>query len=267
MIKAVIEAGFFKMRHSRTAKITLLTMLLTPVIAIGLLWQLETPYTSYPGALELIGGSLLLLVGLTSLLLVAASLGNEYEQGTVRMIISRGTPRWLFITGKGVSLLGISLLNALALWLSGLVIASLSHLSQMGSSGLQMGITAMFTSGLDTIAIITLAAAAYIGLGLAIGVLTRSTSFTMFAGISLVMADFYFFSIKESPLVFSILGNINVLLNQLYFQMVPGDIFVRNSGSPILVTEPKTAVLILLTYAIGGTAFAIFLFQRQALED
>lgn len=267
MIRSFIEAEFFKLRHSRTVKITLLTMILTPIIAIGLLWQFKTPYTRYPGVLALIGGTLLLLVGLTSLLLVAASLGNEYEQETVRMIISRGTPRWLFVAGKGISLLGISLLNILALWLSGLIVASLAHISQVGSSGLQMGIAAMFTSGLDVVAIITLAATAYIGLGLSIGVLTRSTSFTMFAGISLVLADFYFYSVKESPLVFSILGNVNVLLNQLYFQMVPGDIFVRNSGSPLLVTEPKTAVLILLSYALGGTAFAILLFQRQELED
>ncbi|MCP4421134.1 MAG: hypothetical protein GY805_31365, partial [Chloroflexi bacterium] len=96
MIRAFIEAEFFKLRHLRITKITILAMLLTPIVTIGILWRLETAYTVFPGAMELFGDSLL-MVGLISLLLLAAAVGNEYEQGTVRMIISRGTPRWLFV--------------------------------------------------------------------------------------------------------------------------------------------------------------------------
>lgn len=265
MIRAFIKAEFFKLRRSRMEKISILFALLTPVVFIGSVWWLGPDYTQYPGALGLMSGSLL-MTALISALLVATSVGNEYEWGAVRMIISRGVPRWLFVVGKGAALLSISSLNALAFWLAVLIAVSLSHLGHAaGASEMQRGIAAMFTSGLAAVAIAALAAAAYIGAGLVIGILTRSTSFTTLFGIGLILADFYFSNLQEARAVFanlSIVGNSAVLLAPLHFQMA-GD----NSGSPGLATAPTTAVLILLAYAVGGVLLAIFLFQRQELED
>lgn len=268
MIRAFIEAEIFKLRRSRMEKISMLFMILMPIIWVGSVWWLEPDFTQYPGVLKLMGGSLMML-GIISLLLTAPSIGDEYEGGTVRIIVGRGVPRWLFVAGKGAALVTISFLNLLAFWLSILIVASLSHLGHAGSGvSLQLGIAAMFMSGLDTVAIATLTAAAYIGLGLTIGILTRSSSFAMLAGMGLVAADIYLSAFQETRTVFSnlsIMGNTGVLLNQLYFQMGGSDSY--DTGAIVLETEPITAVFILLAYAIGGTLLAIFIFQRQELED
>jgi ABC-type transport system involved in multi-copper enzyme maturation permease subunit len=230
--------------------------------AVWGVWAAGGSSVILPRALQLVGASLLLLTGLMAFLLTATVIGSEFEQGMARVTMGRGVSRAMFVLGKGAALLVMSLINALTGWFFGSLAAIISHIAQLGTVGLTFGILTLFTSGLDAVPIVLLSAAAYIGLGLIVAIVTRSTAFAMLGGLALFMADFYWQAIADQGTAFSILGNTVVLLSTLIFPMAPPELTVgtANAGDGL-------AILILLTYAVTGTGSAILLLQRQDLEN
>jgi ABC-type transport system involved in multi-copper enzyme maturation permease subunit len=265
---AYLAAEIFKMRHSNLAKVALGTMGATPLIAIGIVWSLGSSASVFPEVMPVIGASFWLLAGLTSLLLTAGSIGDEFELGTVQVVVGRGTPRWLFVLGKASVLLGAAAINVLVGWFCGGLMAVVSHLIQVGMQGLGEGLRILLTSGLAAVGIAVLSAASYIGLTMVVGVLTRTTAFTMFGGMAFFVVDFLLGGFtpipgwKEKGLgAFSVIGNTNLLLNRLSYAMgadwsatVHPDI---GSG---------TAISVLACYAIGGAILSSVLFRRQDLR-
>ena len=268
LVRTFLAAELFKLHRSRLARVVFGTMCVAPVIPIGTVWAFGSTASVFPEVVHIVGASFWLLAGLTSLLLIAGSLGNEYELGTTYAAVGRGTPRWLFVAGKAIVVLGAATINSLVAWLCSGLMAVVSHLVQVGTAGLGDGIRTLLTSGLLAVGIAVLSAASYIGLVTAIGVLARSTAFTMFGGLGLFMIDFFVGEftpvpgLQDSSLgVFSILSNTNLLLNRLSTAM--GATWSATGGTG---TSPGTAVLVMACYAIGGIVLACALFQRQDLR-
>ncbi len=262
-LRAFITAEWFKLRQSRAARATLIAMAVTPITAVWGIWAAGGNSVILPRALQIVGASLLLLTGLSAFLLTAIAIGSEFEQGTVRVTMGRGVSRAMFVLGKGAALLLMMLINALAGWFFGSIAATISHLVQNGTFGLTFGILTLLTSGLDAIPIVLLSAAAYIGLGLAVSIVTRSTSLAMLGGLGVFMADFYLQAIANTGSAFSILGNTAVLLNSLTFPMFSPEFNILEEGA----VSVGTAVLTLITYALVGAGLAIFALHQQDLEN
>ncbi|MBN1580249.1 MAG: ABC transporter permease [Anaerolineae bacterium] len=264
VLRAFLAAELFKLRYSTIARAGLIGMCLTPPAIIGIIWGMETNLSYFPYGLQTLSASLWLLAGLTTLLMTANLLGSEFELDTVRVIAGRGTPRWVFIAGKGIILLGISLGNALAAWFCGGIAATISHLAHVGTEGLGQGLGVLFTSGLGAVGVVALTCAAYIGVVMVVGILTHSPAFTIFGGLSLFMVDFLLSEFKLIPGLdnsglasLSIVMNTNVLLGQLPHAGIDWVAAAQTQ------TRPGTALLVLLGYAIGGMALAFVLFERQ----
>jgi ABC-type transport system involved in multi-copper enzyme maturation permease subunit len=267
LLQHFMEAEWLKLRHSRMFKATVATMALTPVAALLSLTWLEGSSIVFLRVLELIGSFLLVLGTVNALLLTAIVLGDEFEQGMDRVIVERGIPRWMLVVGKGGILIGATTLSVLAGWFCSSIAAVVSHVSQAGTKILLLGILALCTSGLDAIVVVLLAASAYVGLTMAIGVLTRSTAFTMFGGLGLFLGDLLVngdlgleFELGQWS-AFSIFHNAGTLLSKLQFAMAP-QALTAGGG---LGTSSTCAILVLLCYALGGLVVAILLFQRQDL--
>ncbi|MBN1580251.1 MAG: ABC transporter permease [Anaerolineae bacterium] len=267
LLEQFIAVEWLKLRRSRTFKAILITMAATPAVALLALSWLEGNPIVFLRALEAIGAFLVVLGTFSALLLTATVLGSEFEQGTVQVIVERGIPRWMFIAGKGSALIVAAALSALAGWFCSGIAAVISHVSQAGTRILLLGILGLFTSGLDTILIVVLMVAAYVSLTMIVGVLTRSTAFTMFGGLGLFMADLlvngdlgFEFNLGQFS-TFSIFHNAVALLNKLQFTMAPLSLIAGGKFE----TQPAAAAAILLAYALGGFAVAIFVFQRQDL--
>jgi len=266
VLRSFLVAELFKLRHSRIVKSILATTCITPLCVIGLLRGLKADVSAFPGVLQLTGGILWVLTGVTMLLLTADWIGNEFEQDTVRMVVGRGVPRWTFVVGKGIALLGVAAMNALTGWLMGGIAAVVSHSTLVGSAGLGEGIGALMTSGLAAVGIVILEAAAYIGIGLFIGILTRSPAFTMLGGLGFFVGELFLEAFPLSPGQqgrlgpFSILGSAHRLLTRLPAAMAPASAAPGQAG-----TRPGTAAFALVCYAIVGTVLACVLFQRRDL--
>ncbi len=78
-----IAVEWLKLRHSRMFKATLITMAVTPAVALlSLSWLEGGSPIVFLRALEVIGSFLLVLGAFSALLLTATVLGSEFEQLT-----------------------------------------------------------------------------------------------------------------------------------------------------------------------------------------
>lgn len=266
--RAFLVAETFKLRRSWLAVTAFLTMCGAPLVAIGIVAALGSQAAVFPTVAAVIGMLLWLLSGMTSLLLAAGSVGSEYQLGTVNVAVGRGTPRLLFMAGKAAVLLGAAVVNATAVWFVGGIAAVASHLINAGTDGLGDGLRLLLTSGLLAVGIAVLASAAYTGLVMAIGVVVRSSSYAMFGGLGLFMVDLFLGELTPVPDwqdggwgTFSILGNVNLLLNQL-----PDALGADWTASADRFSSAWGAVCVLACYAVGGAVAACVLFQRQDLR-
>jgi hypothetical protein len=268
LLRAFFAAELFKLRRSWLAKTAFGAMCATPVASIGIVWALGSDASYFPNAVPVIGAGFWLLAGLTALLLTAGTVGSEFELGTGYAAVGRGTPRWLFVVGKAIVLLGAAAVNTLAGWLCGGLVATVSHLTQVGTEGLGEGLGIMLTSGLAGVGVAVLSAASYVGLVLIVAIVTRSSAFAMFGGLGLFMADFMMGEfapvqgLQDRGLgALSIMSNTNLLLNRLTFAM--GADWSMTAGTEV---RSGTALFALASYAIGGTVLACILFQQQDLR-
>ncbi len=269
LLLAFFAVERLKLRQSWACKAMWIVTAVTPVVALVTLAQFDGEAVAFPRALELIGAFLLILTTMNVLLLTTTVIGGEFEHETVRVVIQRGIPRWLFVLGKMGTLSYAALIYALTGWACGSVAALISQAIRFGpQGGLWLWLLVLCTSGLDAAAIAVLAAAAYAGLALVGGMIVRSSAWTLFIGLGLFLGDLLVngnlgFAVSLGPYkAASVFSNAVFLLNGLQFSMAPlmlihqGDVSVR----------PQTALIVLIGYALGSTAIAIGLFGWQDLD-
>ena len=262
-LRSFLAAELLKLRHWRIAKVSLAAICFTPPLLIGVMGSLKADVSVFPEVLQMIGASLWVLIGVATLMLTADWVGNEFEWGTARMVLGRGVPRGVFVVGKGMVLLGVVVVNALAGWFCSGVAAVTSHVMLAGTPGLGEGVGALLTSGLAGVGILVLEGAAYIGIGLFIGVLTRSPALTSLGGLGFLMGDFLLGEFALIPEVegglgaFSILSNTSSLLASLPVTMIS-----VWAASDVAGPKPGIAIFALACYAIVGMVSSCCLFQR-----
>lgn len=264
----VLAAEALKVRRARITRAVFAAMCAAPLIATAIVAALGSTAAVFPNVVSVTGMSFWLLSGLAGMLLTAGAVGSEFEFGTANACVGRGVPRWQFVAGKAVVLAVTVSTATLAGWGCGSIGAVISHLAHVGAVGLGQGMQTLLTSGLLAVGIAALTATAYVGLVLVVGVLTRSSALAMLGGLGLYIADFVFG--EFTPFVglqdkglggWSLLGNTNMLLNQLPFPM--GADWSASAGQSVDIVS---ALLMLVGYAIGGVIVASVLLERQDLR-
>lgn len=105
-------------------------MLIGPAAGEGFLLLADKESAVFPKVTTLMFiGEVLLLFTLTTVVVAVLALGNDYELGTVRAILSRGVPRHQFLLAKIAATVIAALANGLAYMTSGVLAASLAHLA------------------------------------------------------------------------------------------------------------------------------------------
>jgi len=263
LIRPFVSAELFKLRRSRVGKATLVVTAVASPLITGLVWLIGGEKEStFPRVLELIYLPSWLLAGLIGLLLAVEVMGGEFAQGTVRTVMGRGTPRWLFVGGKAVALLVAVTVNAIVCTLSGGVFATVSHLGQLGTAGLAEGWREFARFCLPALGIIILSALAYVGILLLVVVLVRSSALAMLAGLLIFGGDFIIEALGMEgldPGAYSIYRSTSVLFSQVVKGMESLGMTVEGLG------DPGRAFLTLAFYAVAGVVLAYYVFKRQDL--
>ncbi len=267
LLRSFVVAELFKLRRSRVAKAMVVATAVASPILTGVTWLLlgDEGMTTFPRVLELIYLPLCLLAGLIGLLLAVEVMGSEFDQGTVRTVMGRGVPRWLFVGGKAAALLIAVAVNAVAGTLSGGVFAAISHLSQVGATGLAEGLGKLVLSCLPVVGIVALSGLAYAGILLLLVVLVRSSAVAMLGGLLIFGGDFTIASTiplgteKLNLSGCSIFRSTFVLLSQIVKNM--SDLGIASEGPD----DPWRAFLTLALYAVAGVVLACYVFRQQDL--
>ena len=96
-----VHVEALKFWRKRVAWVVLVMMFLGPIIAEVLMLGLSPGDAVYPRVVQILfTADILMFIALATVVLAVLSLGNDYELGTVSIILSRGVERYQFILSK-----------------------------------------------------------------------------------------------------------------------------------------------------------------------
>ncbi|HLY30165.1 MAG TPA: ABC transporter permease subunit [Ktedonobacterales bacterium] len=230
--------------------------------------------------------------GFALLIIAARSVGLEYQQGTIRILLARGVGRVQLLTAK---LAGITLL-AIAMLIGNAILNGLLYLTQFGliygAGDKFSALTADFWSHIWAYYVtVLISMAASILLALCVAVVGRSLSFGVSAALSWFAADN--FAVLVLFFVYRLTGDdiwlklpayfLGPILNQLPSAYVPaltvpfttpiGTVVNAQVGAetvglaPFVTYDATHALVVVLLYCIGFAATAFFLTWRRDVME
>ena len=131
-LKTLVTVELFKSLRARLGRIALFSAFIggaLPIILIGIIGHREA--STFPGVVpQVLLPSLTVLTGLISVLLSLSSWGDEYEYGTLRLLLSRSPKRWHFLLAKTAAQALVLLAIIVIALAAELLVGVLSHLIQ-----------------------------------------------------------------------------------------------------------------------------------------
>jgi ABC-type transport system involved in multi-copper enzyme maturation permease subunit len=190
-----------------------------------------------------------------SLFLGANLLSKEIDSRTVYMVISRPVPRYAFILGKLMGLLGIQVLNVLVL--SGLTLVSTAYLGGELSSILFWTIGFTLLESLLLLLCVVL-----------ISLLANTILSVLFSVVLLVLGhavkETQGLSFVENRQVFRILLDSYHFVLPAFHKLNLKDYVIYNKSLPLSYLLPNVAYGVI--YSLGLLCLIVFLFQRKNLD-
>jgi ABC-type transport system involved in multi-copper enzyme maturation permease subunit len=249
------------------ARAVLGLMLIGPAAGEGFLLLTDAESAVFPKVTTLMFiGEVLLLFTLSTVVVAVLALGNDYELGTVRALLSRGVPRHQFLLAKIAATVIAALANGLAYMTSGVLAASLAHLAYSDMPLAEAAGANLVWRALGVVMVLGLTGFVAAGVVMLALVLGRSAWIGMLAGLGGFLGDFFVGGLRlvQTTAYRYTMSYHALSLLERYF---PSDPTLRMSvtGSASDWTSPGRAIAILLLYGCALTLAAILLFRRQDL--
>lgn len=240
-------------------------MLIGPAAGEGLLLLTDRDSAVFPKVTGLMFISeVLLLFTLTTIVVAVLTLGNDYELGIVCTFLSRGVPRSQFLLAKIVATVVAALVNGLAYMASGLLAASLTHLSCSSVPLVEAAGANLVWRALGVVMVLGLAGFVASGVVMLALVLGRSAWVGMLAGLGAFLGDFVVGGLRfVQAEAYRYTASHHAL--SLLERCFPTAITTRMSATwtPVELASPGRAVAVLLLYGGVLTLTAVLIFQRQ----
>jgi ABC-type transport system involved in multi-copper enzyme maturation permease subunit len=251
------------------ARTVLGLMLIGPAAGEGFLLLADKESAVFPKVTTLMFiGEVLLLFTLTTVVVAVLALGNDYELGTVRAILSRGVPRHQFLLAKVAATVIAALANGLAYMTSGVLAASLAHLAYSDVPLAEAAGANLVWRALGVVMVLGLTGFVAAGVVMLALVLGRSAWIGMLAGLGGFLGDFIVGGLRfvqTTAYRYTVSYHALSLLERCF----PTDPGLRMSvtGSASDWTSPGRAIAVLLLYGCAITLAAIFLFRHQDVME
>jgi ABC-type transport system involved in multi-copper enzyme maturation permease subunit len=256
-----------KFQSKPVAWMALITLFVFPIGGEVLLASVSQRDAVFPRvAYFLLNNEVLLIVALTTIVVSVMTLGNDYELGTVRVILSRGVSRYQFILSKVLATVFAAFVNGSA-YISGTLLATVvAHVALSDVPLAEAAGANLVWRALGALGVICLTGFAFAGvvmLGLVIG---RSSWMGMLAGVGSFMVDFYYGSLSTADTDvhrYTVIYHARSLLERWF----ASDPTLSLAGALTVhgLAEPGRALAILLLYGCGLTLAAILILRRQDL--
>ena len=249
------------------ARAVLGLMLIGPAAGEGFLLLADKESAMFPKVTTLMFiGEVLVLSTLTTIVVAVLALGNDYELGTVRVLLSRGIPRHQFLLAKIAATVVAALANGLAYMASGVLAASLAHLAYSDAPLAEAAGANLVWRALGVVLVLGLTGFVAAGVVMLALVLGRSSWIGMLAGLGAFLGDFFVGGLRfvqTEAYRYTVSHHALSLLERCF----PSDLRLRMSTawSTSDLASPGRAIATLLLYGFALTLVAILLFRRQDL--
>ena len=254
------------------ARLVLVLMFLGPVVGEILLVLVDPEETAvFPKVTTLLFASeILLFVSLATVVVAVMALGNDYELGTVRAILTRGVDRYQFVLSKIIATVGAALANGFTYVTGGLLATTIAHSAISSVPLLEASGHDLLWRAAGVVLVIGLTGFVSAGVVMLALVLGRSSWVGMLAGLGSFLGDFYVggwgLGMGDTEAYrYTVTYHARSLLERSF----ASDSAMRLSTAGWLsgdgLAEPGQAVAVLFFYGCVFTTMAIFLFRRQDL--
>lgn len=268
-----IGVELFKIVRARLGRIALFSAFVggaAPIILIGIIGNREA--STFPGVIpQVLLPSLTVLTGLISTLLSLSSWGDEYEHGTLRLMLSCSPERWRSLLAKTVA-------NALALLViivvalaAELLVGILSHLIQNDAGKLTKELGSLARVLAPIIGVWWLAGMVYSGVVTLVIIGTQSPTLGMIGGLGLYLGDLLLSNLGlssggwmgEYSIINSSFSLIAAILGDLY-RHCEGALF---SGMAEMATDdPGQVASKLVLYSVGALLLSYLFFRQRDIH-
>jgi ABC-type transport system involved in multi-copper enzyme maturation permease subunit len=254
------------------ARVVLILMLVGPILGEILLAKLSPRDAIYPRVTTFwFSADMLMFVALATVVLSIMSLGNDFDLGTIRVILSRGVARSEFILSKiiatvvsalifGLVFIGFAVLSTV---IAHFQISDVPIFEAAGGNFLWRALCAGGVIGL-----VNFVLSGIVMLALVLG---RSSWVGMLGGIGAFFLDFFIGGLGsgnvfgiEDAYSYSITYHAISIMEKL-FPSNPS-LSLPRAWAEQGFDDPLRAGLVLIFYGLGITMLACFLFSRQDLS-
>ncbi|NIM95935.1 MAG: ABC transporter permease subunit [Anaerolineales bacterium] len=246
-------------------------LIVSPILGEVILAKLSTNDAIYPRVTQfLFSADMLIIIALITVVLSVMALGNDYELGTERVIISRGVNRYQYILSKVIAALGAALVYGFVFIVAGLfssffVHTSFSDVPFLDAAGRDIFWRSLGATGV--IGLVNFVLSAIVMLALVLG---RSSWIGMIAGLGYFFADFVVGGLGSGK----VLGIDNAFQYTVtYYAISILEQFFPTDPSVSLprgwveegFADPGWSVILLMLYGTVLASIAILSFRRQDL--
>lgn len=260
-----------KFWRKSTARAVLLFMFIGPIAGEAILAGFSIHDATFPQVTQVMFSSdMLMMIALMTVVISVMALGNDYELGTVRVVLSRGVERHIFIISKIIATVFAAFINGLVFMIAAFAATFVVHITYSTvpfseAAGSDILLRLLGATGL--IGLVNFVLSGVVMLALVLG---RSSWTGMLAGLGYFFGDFIVGGIGSG----SVLGvNDAYRYTIMYHAISINERFFPSDSSVSLprawieagLANPTNAIIVLLLYGVVLAAITMFLFQRQDL--
>jgi ABC-type transport system involved in multi-copper enzyme maturation permease subunit len=260
-----------KFRSKSVTRVALIVLFLCPIGCELLLMWLSRRDAVFPRVYIFLFGDVLIFIAVATVVVSVMALGNDYELGTIRCILSRGVSRSQFILSKILATFIAALVYGAVYIAGALLSASIVHISISDIPLFDAVGDDLLWRILGAIAVIGIVEFVASGIVMIALVLWRSSWAGMLAGLGYFFIDLFLGGMGPADLLgirriyrYTIMYNTRGILEKLF----PSDpmLSLPRSWSEEGFADPWSALAFLLLYGCALVLVSIFLFRRQDLK-
>ncbi|KPK93704.1 MAG: hypothetical protein AMJ88_06840 [Anaerolineae bacterium SM23_ 63] len=260
-----------KFWRKSTALVVLAFMFVGPILGEAVLAGFSIRDATFPQITQFMFSSdMLMMIALMTVVISVMALGNDYELGTVSVILSRGVERYQFIFSKIIATVCAALTNGFVFMIAAFASTFVVHITYSDVPFIEAAggdIVWRLLGATGVIGLVNFVLSGVVMLALVLG---RSSWVGMLAGLGYFFGDFIVGGLGSG----SVLG-VNdayrytvvyhaISINEQFFPSDPSVSLPRAWIEDGFAT-PLSAVLVLFLYGLALAAISVLLFRRQDL--
>ena len=267
----LVRIEIVKFWRKPVAWFVLVLMLGGPILGEILLFSISPGDAVYPRVVQfLFTADILVFIALGTVVLSVLSMGNDYELGTVRVILSRGVDRYQFILSKTLATVLASFAYGLVFTSSAIASSAITHTAHSEIPVLQAAGSDILWRVLGSTGVISLINFVLSGIVMLALVLGRNSWVGMLAGLGYFFIDFFVggvgsgsvFGVEDAYRYTVIFRAISIM--ERFFPYDP-DVSLPRAWAKQGFADPVGAAIVLLFYGLAIITVSIFFFHRQDL--